>query len=34
MVNEIKSVAERIAGMRDVLDISAEDAAKACNVSV
>ncbi|MCR5698751.1 MAG: XRE family transcriptional regulator [Treponemataceae bacterium] len=34
MVNEIKSVAERIVGLRDVLDISVEEAAKACNVSV
>lgn len=34
MINDIKSVAERMAGLRDTLDISIEEAAKACDVSV
>ena len=34
MVNDIKSVAERIRGLRDILDVSIEEAAQACGVSV
>ncbi len=34
MVNEIKSVADRLIGLRDILDVSVEEAAKVCGVSV
>lgn len=34
MINEIKSVAERLKGLRDILDVSEEEAAEACCVSV
>ena len=34
MINEIKLVAERLAGLRDALNVSVEEAANACNVSV
>lgn len=34
MVNDIKSVAERIRGLRDILDVSIEEAAQACGVSI
>ncbi|MGP1587725.1 MAG: helix-turn-helix domain-containing protein [Treponemataceae bacterium] len=34
MINEIKSVANRLRGLRDVLDVTVEQAAQACDVSV
>ena len=34
MVNEIKSVADRLIGLRDILDVSVEEAAQVCGVSV